>query len=64
MDSAKTWLTRLNACIAGLTARVGRRLDAHAEKHKGEWGSSMEYRRRYTNPDDAKRHRTPPADKP
>jgi hypothetical protein len=58
-----TWLTRVRACIARLSARVGKRLDENAEKHSGEWGARMEYRHRYTNPDEAKRYRTPPAEK-
>ena len=57
-------LSRIRVYVAGLAARIGRHLDDNAEKQKGKWGANMEYRRRYTNPDDAKRHRTPPAEKP
>ena len=59
----RAWLTRTRTCIAGLVARVRQRLDKHADEQTGKWGSSMEYKRRYTNPDEAKRHRTPPAGK-
>jgi len=63
MERAKVWLARIRAWIGGFTSRVGKRLDDHADKRTGEWGASMEYKRRYTNPDDAKRHRSPPPDK-
>ena len=59
----RAWLIRVCAWIEGLAARAGKRLDEHAEKSTGEWGARMEYRHRYTNPDDAKRHRTPPDEK-
>ena len=48
---------RLNRYCAALLTRLRARLDEHAEKQKTGWGSSMEYKRRYTNPDDAKRQR-------
>lgn len=57
-------LTRVCTCLSALVARVRTRLDEHAEKETGRWGSNMEYKRRYTNPDEAKRHRIPPAKKP
>ena len=57
-------LTRVRTCVAALAARVRTRLDAHAEEETGRWGASLEYRRRYTNPDDAKRHRATPPGKP
>lgn len=59
---AREWMNRLNACAAALRARIDRLIDERAEKAKAAWGSSMEYKRRYTNPDDAKRARTPPRD--
>ena len=48
--------------IAAAVARLRLFLDERAEKEKQAWGASMEYRRRYTNPDEAKRARTPPGD--
>ena len=43
-----------------LWSRLRDLLDERAEKEKAGWGSRMEYKRRYTNPDEAKRHRAPP----
>jgi hypothetical protein len=51
------WLYRSNRYVAALLDRVREWLDAHAEKQKNGWAASMEYKRRYTNPDDAKRSR-------
>ena len=56
--------SRFRTRVAELAARVRTRLDEHADSETGKWGANMEYRRRYTNPDEAKRHRVPPADKP
>jgi hypothetical protein len=53
-----TWCERAKRYCAALVSRVHRRLDEHAEKEKNAWGSSLEYKRRYTNPDDAKRSRS------
>ncbi|MDB5864342.1 MAG: hypothetical protein JWO70_2148 [Betaproteobacteria bacterium] len=50
-------LYRLNRYCAALLERARGRLDAHAEKQKNGWAASMEYKRRYTNPEDAKRSR-------
>jgi hypothetical protein len=52
-------LARARTLYAALLARLHKHLDANAEKQKTGWGSSLEYKRRYTNPDDAKRHRSP-----
>lgn len=57
-------LSRVCTCFATFAARVRARLDEHAERETGKWGANMEYKRRYTNPDEAKRHRAPPAKKP
>ena len=51
------WLYTLNRRCAALLERLRTRLDEHAEKQKTGWGSNMEYKRRYTNPDYAKRQR-------
>jgi hypothetical protein len=56
-------LFRFRTCVAELAARVRTRLDEHVDKETGKWGANMEYKRRYTNPDEAKRHRVPPANK-
>jgi hypothetical protein len=60
--NARDWIDRINGCAAALRARVDRFFDERAERAKSAWGASMEYRRRYTNPDEAKRARTPPRD--
>ena len=57
-------LIRVCTCFAAFAARVRTRLDAHVQSESGKWGANMEYKRRYTNPDEAKRHRAPPAKKP
>lgn len=54
--------TRLRSCAADLHTRVRAYFDHKAEQEKAAWGSHMEYKRRYTNPDDAKRARVPPGD--
>ena len=57
------WIMRLRASLTELSMRVVQRIDEHARRDREGWGANMEYRRRYTNPDDAKRHRTPPTEK-
>ena len=57
MIGSQQLLARLRSRYAALVLRVRERLDAHAEQQKIAWGSSMEYKRRYTNPDEAKRQR-------
>ena len=58
-----TWVARIRASVIELKTRMLRHIDAHAKRDGEAWGSSMEYKRRYTNPDDAKKARTPPAPK-
>ena len=60
MSKSSAWLDRIRTALAVLAERVRKRLDEHAERDKQGWGANMEYRRRYTNPDDAKRARTGP----
>ena len=60
MTRLQRFVMKLKSRYATLAVRVRERLDAHAEAQKTGWGSNMEYRRRYTNPDDAKRQRMPP----
>ena len=57
------WIMRLRASLTELSMRVVQRIDEHARRDREGWGANLEYRRRYTNPDDAKRHRTPPTEK-
>lgn len=40
-----------------LWMRACKYLDERAEKHTQAWGESIEFKRRYTNPEDAKKHR-------
>ena len=56
----RDWLSRSCAWLSGLSSRVALRLDENAAKQTGEWGSSLEYKRRYTNPDAAKKYRAQP----
>jgi hypothetical protein len=56
-QQSSLWLYRLNRHCAALLERARQWLDAHAEKQKNGWAASMEYKRRYTNPDEAKRSR-------
>ena len=60
--STRDRLGRIRSSVAELLERLRVFLDKQAEKEKQAWGSSMEYKRRYTNPDDAKRARTPPSE--
>ena len=41
-------------------ARVYRFLTDRNEKAVDDWGASLQYKRRYTNPEDAKRNRRAP----
>ena len=63
MASARDGLARIKSSVTELLARLRVFIDKQAEKEKQAWGASMEYKRRYTNPDDAKRARTPPDQK-
>ena len=50
----------LNAFLsypARLWARLYRFLDEQAQREVNAWGASLQYKRRYTNPDTAKRYR-------
>ena len=49
----------VNRRFAALLARVIAWLDRNAARQGGEWGARMEYKRRYTNPDEAVRAREP-----
>jgi hypothetical protein len=56
-DLMRRWVFRLNRACAALLQRWLALLDRNAEKQGGGWGATMEYRHRYTNPDEAKRAR-------
>jgi hypothetical protein len=60
MSRATDWIERWKALFMALAGRIRKHLDERAQKQVLEWSASLEYRRRYTNPDDAKRHRKPP----
>jgi len=55
-------IARIKTGVTELMTRLRVYLDERAEKDKAGWGSHMEYKRRYTNPDAAKRARTPPGE--
>jgi len=40
-----------------LWARIYQFLNEHADRKVDAWGASLQYKRRYTNPDVAKRYR-------
>jgi hypothetical protein len=46
--------------LAQLWERLNKFLYARAEREVAAWGSSLQYKRRYTNPDAAKRYRQAP----
>ena len=50
-------LTGLMGSDSRLWARVNDFLSDRNERAVAAWGSSLQYKRRYTNPDDAKRAR-------
>ena len=60
MQYVSGWLYKLNRRCAALLERVIEWLDRHADEQARGWGSRMEYKRRYTNPDEAVRARTGP----
>ena len=59
VSKMKPLIGRLRAVCAQWWLRFSRHLDERAKKDKEGWGSRMEYKRRYTNPDEAKRNRKP-----
>ena len=46
--------------VSRLWTRFNRFLMDQNDRHVAEWGSSLQYKRRYTNPDAAKRFRSQP----
>ena len=61
MDKWRVWLSRLKVYGLNILRRVRTVLDERAEKQKQAWAASLEYKRRYTNPDEAKRNRKRPS---
>jgi len=59
MPHLKQLLYAANRRCAALLKRAVEWLDRNAEKQGTGWGARMEYKRRYTNPDDAMRARAP-----
>ena len=51
-------LNSLLALFAEFAGRINRHIAAQNERQVALWGSSLQYKRRYTNPDDAKRFRS------
>ena len=64
MSKTRAWLDRIRTLVSRLTDRARKWLNENAERDKQGWGAKMEYKRRYTNPDDAKRARTGPDSTP
>ena len=59
-------MTKVNAAAPTLITRVSRfwaqfwdHLNERAQRETAAWGSTLQYKRRYTNPDEAKRFRRP-----
>jgi predicted transcriptional regulator len=49
----------LIARVTRLWARLVNEIDEYAQRHAAAWGATLQYKRRYTNPDEAKRFRRP-----
>ena len=60
MQNVSGWIYKLNRRSAVLLHRVIAWLDRHADEQARGWGARMEYKRRYTNPDEAVRARMGP----
>ena len=50
-------MTSIISIATRLWTRMYRFLNEHNDRHVAAWGASLQYKRRYTNPDDAKRSR-------
>ena len=53
-------LNSLIGLFSEFVARVNRYIATQNERQVALWGSSLQYKRRYTNPDAAKRFRSAP----
>lgn len=58
MSQATNTSSAILAYPARLWTRLTRYLNARADRHVAAWSSSLQYKRRYTNPDVAKRYRS------
>jgi len=52
-------LSVLVASVSNSWQRFNRMLNEENNRQVAAWGSALQYKRRYTNPDAAKRFRTP-----
>ena len=59
MTKANAAAPTLMARVSSLWARFWDHLNVLAQRETAAWGSTLQYKRRYTNPDDAKRYRRP-----
>ena len=57
--AAPSPLNHLMARVSRLWAQLSNQIDEHAQRHAAAWGATLQYKRRYTNPDEAKRFRRP-----
>ena len=53
-------LSVLAASVSNMWQRFNRMLNEENNRRVAAWGSALQYKRRYTNPDAAKRFRTAP----
>jgi hypothetical protein len=60
MTNMSNPLAVLLRSAAQLWGRLNKFLHARAERELAAWGSSLQYKRRYTNPDAAKAYRRVP----
>ena len=59
MSDEKSNIRGIGDRAAGLWGRVMSYLEVRAQSHVNAWGSTLQYKRRYTNPDSAIQFRTP-----
>ena len=59
MSNEKSNIRRMSDRAVRLWGRLLAYLDTRAQGHVNAWGSTLQYKRRYTNPDSAIQFRTP-----
>jgi hypothetical protein len=59
MSDEKSNIRTMGDRAADLWGRVMSYLEVRAQSQVNAWGSTLQYKRRYTNPDSAKQFRTP-----
>ena len=59
MSNATVAVRNITDQAVRLWTRFWSHLNDRAEQEVAAWGSTLQYKRRYTNPDDAKRFRKP-----